>query len=629
MKAITNNSDNGEEIKPIPIYSLDGSPSVWIAKELEKEVWTQIPHNAITLIFNKGDSDVPWKEVSDFDKISFIPTEEDEGFLILPHDLKLLINLDLEETAFYLQLNFDASLASAIATAFLNVPPKRILGSILSKIKLIISKPLSETNLLTEFKVGETIPASKIPGVDLKFSLMGLKLKEIKILDQPIDSLITPEGKDFITTTGIKQKDIEEVKVEKPLFSQGQSVAEKKIPVKEEAAVVSTETPVTEKAPDTPMERSIPSPAPPPPPPNKGLTPPPPPMSKAPAPKTPSVVDERARTVPTSPAVAPSGPTSPPSPKPPSPKSPAPSPPSPQSSPPPPPSAMSAPVQPSPPSQPAPTVEARSEPPSRKKSAKKKRETKSSDDDLSLLDDDLDSFIEELDAEEEIVEDAKSIEETRLFPGDIEQRDYRPMSEKSLKIDWYDRMILQRTYPVTIKISEQKFEKKKSVTSLVSGERISEITETIEVEEEKPIVIKPQFPGSLVVPSERVIAPGTKEATVQFFVTPLSKGWMEAHIEFVQGVKVIDDIRLKSKVIDHRLAKVAAISGSIVSAIPATFAFLFNLSLTQFFEERIHGVDGSLMVAIQLILTFILFGSGIGLYQWSNFRSYQHKTFTG
>ncbi len=617
MKAITNNAEKGEQIFPLNVYTIDGSPRIWTAEEQGKEYWLEIPNDSTTLMFNKDDLDVPWKDVSDLEKLSFIPTHPEDGFLILPHSLSILLKETIDGKTYTLKINFDASLSSAIGTAFLNIPPQRILGNILTKIGVILSKPISETNILDETSPGESIPVNKFSGVDLKFSLMGLKMISLTILDKDINEYIVPGLESFIQSD-IEVSSEKEIKVDKPLFSKAKVVTAKP---KEKSPTIDAK--------ESKEVGSIPSP--------KGSVPSPPApaprMEEVPSPKSKDHLEQVTTSPPRQAVPPPPSATAgvPPSP----PKTEVTS--SPTKAPPPPKVMPSSPLPkpaPAPSAQSTGKMDSQSSSPAKSPRAMaKKRSSKQSgslESEIKEMDDDeLGSFIEDLEKEEEMAEEEELMEASVLFPEDIGKRDYRPLSEKSLKIDWYDRMILQRTYPLIIKISEQRFEKKKSITSLVSGERISEVTETIEIEQEKPIVVRPQFPGSIIVPSERVISPEDKESTLRFFVTPLSKGWMDAHIEFLQDNKTIDDIRLRTKVIDHRLAKIAAISGSIVSAVPATFAFLFNVSLTEFFEERIHGINGSIMVGLQLFLTILLFGSAIGLYQWSNFRSFKHRTFTG
>ncbi len=624
MKKISFDIQNGKEIKLNSIFKTD-SLKIWLPteKDLEEEFFLKVPDGGTTLLYDSSDRDVSWKDVTGYTSVSFIPTSKEDGIVFIPQILKLPIRLDLSSQPIDVIFYFDASLASAMSTSFLKIPPSEFLGQLLSRVIMIISSPLDEMNAFKDKRAGDMVAGENIPGVSLKFSLLGLKLEKIELSDKKTEELVNPE---FADLTKLPKLEISQEKSnESPIFStqssQMQEIEEDEAEEEEMQEIEEDEAeeeemqeiepkttmdipkvvqskptvsspPAISKKPRSKMEQKKKKQSLPPSPASTGAPPAPPIAEKIPPASTgaPSKMDESPRSIPS--------PKKPPAPS----KRPSVSKTAPET------------LGVAPPAAPAPAPV----PPSAQQSIPPKEPSAEHDEDLDL---------EELE-EMMVMEDAMIEEhETGLLPKEMKERKYGPLSQKNVKVSWFDRMILQRTYPLTVQISSKKLEKKKSVTSLISGERITEVTETIVVEEEKPVTIRPHFPGCIVTPTERVVKP-EEETTTTFYVTPLSKGWMDSRIEFFQGYELIDSIRLKSKVIDHRLSKILAVSGSIVSAVPATFAFLFNVSLQEFFEQRISGISGSIAVLIQLIITVALFGAGLGLYQWTSFRSQQNKTFS-
>jgi hypothetical protein len=160
---------------------------------------------------------------------------------------------------------------------------------------------------------------------------------------------------------------------------------------------------------------------------------------------------------------------------------------------------------------------------------------------------------------------------------------------------YFERMVPNRAYPLLIKISIQEMKARKSVTSIISGEKLGEIVDSMVISTEThKLTIQPEFAGCFVVPSQ--IEVDTREEKVEglFHVTPLALGSLDSSIKFIQNGAVIHQMILETKVITHRLSKWAAWFGAAASTVPAIVAFLLNEQPTDFMKDRLETFAPSL-----------------------------------
>ncbi|MHA2172689.1 MAG: hypothetical protein ACXAB7_22680 [Candidatus Kariarchaeaceae archaeon] len=136
---------------------------------------------------------------------------------------------------------------------------------------------------------------------------------------------------------------------------------------------------------------------------------------------------------------------------------------------------------------------------------------------------------------------------------------------------------------------------RKSVTSLSSGERLSEKVDTMVISSEtNKLTIQPEFAGCFVVPSHIDVDTREEKVEVLFHVTPLALGTLDSSIKFIQNGLVIHQMILETKVITHRLARWAAYFGAAASTVPAIVAFLLNEQPTDFIKDRLETFAPSL-----------------------------------
>ncbi|MDH5401065.1 MAG: hypothetical protein OEY49_01130, partial [Candidatus Heimdallarchaeota archaeon] len=195
------------------------------------------------------------------------------------------------------------------------------------------------------------------------------------------------------------------------------------------------------------------------------------------------------------------------------------------------------------------------------------------------------NYPDESEEEEEIEID--NLISDKLLPKGMKDRS--KVSMRHTHASWFDRMVPHRAYKLVIKISIDEMKINKSVTSVTTGERISEKTEQLVVDETSPMLtIRPEFPGSIVVPQERKLDITQDEVIAKFHITPLVLGKIDSMVLFMQNEKVIHTMNLQSKVINHRVSRWTAVLGGIVGIFPAVFAFLFNEQPTKFMNDRLE-----------------------------------------
>jgi len=183
---------------------------------------------------------------------------------------------------------------------------------------------------------------------------------------------------------------------------------------------------------------------------------------------------------------------------------------------------------------------------------------------------------------------------------------------------WYDRMVPARSYPFTVTISTDKIQARKSAGSIVSGERKSEVTSSMVVEENALVTVRPEFPGCMVVPPDRQIDMRKETVEAKFYVTPLAFGKLEARVVFEQYGKVIHMMELDTKVVKHRVAKWSAAIGAMVAVLPAVIGFFFGKSPNDFINDNLAAIELSFFLGWGYLFPILITGvsAGVGFLAW-------------
>lgn len=224
------------------------------------------------------------------------------------------------------------------------------------------------------------------------------------------------------------------------------------------------------------------------------------------------------------------------------------------------------------------------------------------------------------------IEEDDDISEDDLLPSQLKGEKAPPISKQRFtKTSYFERMIPNRAFALTIEIAFEELIKASSVTSFVSGTKASEKVGSMELKDETaPVTIRPDIPGSIVVPRE-ITVNASVDSKAEFFVTPIAIGELHSNIIFIQNGEEIHKIELEMKVITHRLSRIATYVGILASGLPAMFAFAFNESLDEFMNARLENTFlptlASLGYIIPLAISGILFGGGGFMYYLRRPRS--------
>lgn len=224
------------------------------------------------------------------------------------------------------------------------------------------------------------------------------------------------------------------------------------------------------------------------------------------------------------------------------------------------------------------------------------------------------------------IEEDDDISEDDLLPSQLKGEKAPPISKQRFtKTSYFERMIPNRAFALTIEIAFEELIKASSVTSFVSGTKASEKVGSMELKDETaPVTIRPDIPGSIVVPRE-ITVDASVDSKAEFFVTPIAIGELHSNIIFIQNGEEIHKIELEMKVITHRLSRIVTYVGILASALPAMFAFAFNESLDEFMNARLENTFlptlASLGYIIPLAISGILFGGGGFMYYLRRPRS--------
>ncbi|MFQ5978549.1 MAG: hypothetical protein ACE5OZ_10520 [Candidatus Heimdallarchaeota archaeon] len=193
---------------------------------------------------------------------------------------------------------------------------------------------------------------------------------------------------------------------------------------------------------------------------------------------------------------------------------------------------------------------------------------------------------------------------------------------KDCKVSYYDIMNPEKFYELKIHISDIPLDIKAPATSVLTGERRTEVKEHVEIITEKiPLVtIRPIFPGCLITPPELEADFRNPDEQLTFFVTPLVKGNISnARIELLlHNKELIAAIATSTKVVDPRIARVIAAMGFAVGlgpkAVEYGFDVNFNKNLAEampFLDDILGPFDILLLLEIGLLGLFLLVAASL------------------
>lgn len=546
------------------------SPGLFIADSDDKFVPKAVilDGHSTLLVFTADAKDVTWEAYQEQASYLYAPDKLDDGAVLIPHNFYFEFSIELSDRLLLVYGNFGGANINALVMPLNNVPPKdfaKTLQNRLSSAFSTVLKPIDQS-LKVEKGAVLDLPSSAKSDISLKLALLGITLDKITIMTENVlPPQETGEVVEQIFDTP-QSSIVEQLKREEEEKKVKRSAKSKKkaMPKKEEKATIST-SPKLETMPQTTLK---PSPNPPPPK-QKPMAPAPKMKSTAPPPKRagPPVVGGSKSSGLGAGAPAPGG----------SKVSGlgggGPAPPGPKGS-----------VSPPPPSMP-PAVTASSMPPGPMPEALPKpapaveRERSAA---APVIKEDMSPpvpFPIDNEVEEEL--------DDGLLPKELSKSDKLVDVQRYTNTSYFERMIPNRSYSLKIEIASKEIIAAASKSSIISGEKASEQAGSFIAKDTIPITIRPIIPGSIVVPESQTVGP-KEDVEVEFFVTPIALGKMDANIQFLQENKVFHTIPLKMKIINHRLAKIIGYVSILTSAVPAMFAFVANEPLDVYMKPRIN-----------------------------------------
>ncbi len=514
------------------------TPMIWVCENKDDiKPYTVILDGHFTLlIYNAQTDDLSWEAVNEPGSYIYTPDNIGDGVIYFPHTFYFEFQVIIGNKQIDLSTEFYASEVSALAMTMSNVNVKSIIDNLRKRISEIYESELSD--LEVDIKNGELleIPNNIKSKLDIKLAMLGINFDYVRVMNV----------NEYMTGTMVAEDEYYEEVFDNVVPPQKVKKADKsKIKKPNPPPVAKTSPAAASAAPPAP---SAAPPAPSAAPPAPSAAPPAP----SAAPPAPSAAPPAPSAAPPAPSAAPPAPSS-------APPAPSAAPPAPSAAPPAPSAA---------PSTPAAESKPRS---SRKRSVsakpkKKKSELRKIDTTTTL--------------KSEFMEEEMAIEDLQTIPSP-------PKTEvRNIHVSWFERMLPNRAYPLKIILSSKMNEVHASVTSVVSGEKISETTSVMDVDVDQYLLVKPEFPGCLVTPSELKFKLGDESKEIMFYITPLVMGSLNVNLYFLQNEKIIHTISLSTKVIKHRLSKISAMIGSVAGILPGLFAFFLNEPLDQFMEDR-------------------------------------------
>ncbi len=550
---ITGKGLNYENIPPVLTEEEYSPRALFLNQNEEFKVQTDKAH--VFLVYNKSDSSTPWQILKNSTSFLLRAEQDGEALFIFPETLTLILDLHLNGTTKSIRTTFDATLIEVIATLFKSSTPTTIIKNLTAKIKMILEGYfISETQKFEEITLDSQFSISNemLDKIEMKLSLYGLKLLAIE--EAPVEEQESILLVDFYGETPEEREEIKPIQFipeEKMVNHEPELTQEIENEKKTPTEKLHTVPKEISKEDSTKVEESYELPS---------------------APKSESMEavmlsdgknEDLHLEVPTAGGEQ---------------------------------SLFEEEIvdQPPPPVPEPSQVKKKTQAPKPKVSRRMRGGTVKETEEIPS--------IEGLDSSETLNEE--------LFPERLMEAGSPLTSIKNISCTWYNQMIVNKTYPILLKISDREQDKKRKMSSFISGEQITQEHLSVKFDPDLDIQIRAEFPGCLVTPLDRTFSPKEKDVMLRFYVTPLVKGKVDASITFIQNGKTVDSIPLNGKVGDHRVAKIISSVGVLVSVLPSFFAFLFGVTVQEFLSKRV-GSDFSVIWNIGTIfggLFLILLG---------------------
>nr|MDO8109632.1 hypothetical protein [Candidatus Sigynarchaeota archaeon] len=180
--------------------------------------------------------------------------------------------------------------------------------------------------------------------------------------------------------------------------------------------------------------------------------------------------------------------------------------------------------------------------------------------------------------------------------------------DKNISVEYFDVMNPENYYPLIVDIADIEQVTKKVEENIITGERKVQKKEKATFETDI-ITVRPIFPGCSVTPVEMDADLKKAKDVLTFYVTPLVKGEVKGHIQFLAGGKVAHKTDTPAQVKDPRFGKVITLYGVIASMIPKASS-LFSIDLGMMLAPLL-GLPATENMGN--ILTSVIAGAGTGI----------------
>ncbi|MHA2502884.1 MAG: hypothetical protein ACXAE3_08445 [Candidatus Kariarchaeaceae archaeon] len=546
------------------IFSDINSPEIWISKSEEdmKPALIVLDGHSTVVIYQKETEELHWEAFNEMGNYEYSPDNIGDGMVTFPHTFYFEFKITLNDKELDVHANFDGSGIRAIVMPFKDVDVNDFISSLQDRFSDIFSTTLRPAD--DQFDVTEggniELPSSVADQLSLKLAFMGVSLERVTVKK--------------ITALEIKEGQMVEKIYDAPPEKKPEEMEEVKEPTKKRTVTASSGAGGGESVPAS-------TPAAPPSPGKKVTSGPPGPGVKAPP--GPPPTSKQVTTGPPGPGEqVDAGPPSPGKKAPPGPPSPGKK------------------VETGPPGPKTPPGPA-------SRSAAEELPTPAP------------AEVEEISSVMEEIDEAKEEREleSSLLPKEM-AKTTETLSLKHTHAKWYNRMVPAKTYPLTVTISTEQIQARRSSTNVMTGERKTEATSSMVVEEATLVTVRPEFPGCMVVPPYRNVDMRKDTVEANFHITPLALGSMDAKVIFEQNSKVIHHMELESKVIKHRVTQWSAALGATAAILPVIIGFFFGKTPNEFINDNLAAIELSLFLGWGYLFPVLIAGisAGIGTLAW-------------
>jgi len=535
------------------IFDSFNAPGIWI---YSKENGQKGPYGMIQdghstiLLYDTNESELKWKSIKD-DGAYFVEAEQEgEGGVIIPHLAEFELDIYLDGKRYDIVVKCDASSSDALHIALKSTTPVNFFRELNKRIRDIVTTMYIGGELLEGVLVGQEMPLPENSfQILMKFGMLGLRFEGAKVMN--ISESEAPEDikKEFEVPTEENYPDI-------PSIEEEEEIAEYRETPGGPPAVSSAHAKEIADATGPPPRaapKAIPSPAR-----NRKSAQ----RSSPPVVKKPEAVSASSR------------------------------------------SEMKS-EEKSPMPLPKPTAE-----PKKRKKSRKLPPMPAVVEKEEIVEDDLEGLIgadELMPAERATGGGMIADDIDGLMPVSMDKTKQKNVL-KSVKVKWFDKMVINRTYPVDVTISTGSLRAQKHSTNVLSGERKTEKVGKAVVDLNRPVLVRAIFPGCITQPSTRLVDPKKDLVSVRFYATPMSKGKMDCRIVLEQDDTAISELLLPSSVITHRASTLISYIAMAVSGVPASMGYISGVPQDLLQPKFLYLYGFSAISGIIGLLAYVLRG---------------------